>query len=641
MVNRYTNFTPYTFDLDKPNIPALSSVLAVLQKRHDANKLLADQLKNTLIDALPQDRARANELQEKYAKQIDNTVAAYKGDYSKATNALYEVQSAMKRDFGKGGEASAIQSNYDSYLGWNERQQKRLEKKEILAEDYDVARNYFLQGFQGTGQKNEYGTYNDISNGLEEIAEYVNPNDIIQIVKPTVGPNSYKKTRTVFKNGLQTEVTESHKQVSAERLTAAFEQGLNGNQKLTGYLEQKLRFNGQDPAAVGTYLSAYAAARGKELATDEVEDLQKSERDPLSLAKYNQDRQDARLKEDFTPRYNFLSTVENVTPYKPLDQDAMFKDVNYRPNNTALSGSSYGNLFNYQIEESSSERYKRQQNLSKVLADPELVRERGIMPQLAQAFIQDHIAGLHKDPSQAKAIYDTKYGKDATWTKNFDAGVINDYNTDIKNHQRAEPIALTIPYDNGGKELMTSAYSALVQSPKSVQVYELGTGNQMTAEAAGIEGSDLLMNKTSSSNGTEVSQDVKYIVPQPFVPRGGLTIPKNGKQYVIVDQDQERYTQNKAMGESYQDIYTRGKTTGRQFQIGDGVSAAPNLNIENSRERSGKDLQLTYFLYRNGVQDTQFNKETGKQEPIQYDLPVSELINNIPSYKNGIYKKLK
>jgi hypothetical protein len=180
-----------------------------------------------------------------------------------------------------------------------------------------------------------------------------------------------------------------------------------------------------------------------------------------------------------------------------------------------------------------------------------------------------------------------------------------------------------------------------VQSPKSVQVYELGTGNQMTAEAAGIEGSDLLMNKTSSSNGTEVSQDVKYIVPQPFVPRGGLTIPKNGKQYVIVDQDQERYTQNKAMGESYQDIYTRGKTTGRQFQIGDGVSAAPNLNIENSRERSGKDLQLTYFLYRNGVQDTQFNKETGKQEPIQYDLPVSELINNIPSYKNGIYKKLK
>jgi len=195
MVNRYTQFRPYEFDLYQPNLQAMNQTLSILQKRHDTNKAFADELKNTMIDALPQDRQRANELQQKYSTQIDNIVGAYKGDYSKATNALYELQSSMKKEFGKGGEAAAIQQNYNSFMDWNKRQQERLAKKEIISEDYALGRNYFLEGFKGTGVRDEFGNYADISNQLEEVAEAVDPNKMIQEMKQTVTPEKYKKTK--------------------------------------------------------------------------------------------------------------------------------------------------------------------------------------------------------------------------------------------------------------------------------------------------------------------------------------------------------------------------------------------------------------------------------------------------------------
>ncbi len=76
MVNRYTQFTPLTFDLYKPDVGVMASLAEGLQKRYDANFEAAESLRNTLINSLPQDRIRANEKQAEYSKKIDNVVAA-------------------------------------------------------------------------------------------------------------------------------------------------------------------------------------------------------------------------------------------------------------------------------------------------------------------------------------------------------------------------------------------------------------------------------------------------------------------------------------------------------------------------------------------------------------------------------------
>lgn len=619
MVNRYTQFRPYEFDLYKPDVNTLNATLSILQKRFDTNKLEADKLKNQMIDALPQDRQRANELQQKYSAEIDNIVAGYKGDYSKATTALYEIQSKMAKDFGKGGEAGAIQTNFDSYMEWNKRQQARLAKKEIIAEDYDLAKRKFLGDFGGTSTQDEYGNYADINNNLEEVAEYVNPNDVIKPIFDTIKPSSYKKQRTIFKNGLQIDVTEARKGVDEERLSSAFSQGLKGDARLVAYMDQKMRLYGLDPKQTNPWLESYAKQRGKELAYDEVEDLQKADRDPLAIAKYNQDRQDRRQKDEqsFQQRFQFDPTINNTNPYKPIEDGLLNKTYSFWDNPFFGSGQGYNRAA---ADKAVSDAKTNGKTLEEVLSDPELVQEKGIMPQLLQEFMRDNIESLNPNIDKAYDIYSAKYGTDKEWTRNFDLNVIKQYNADIKNHSRVQPVSMNVPYDKGGKELVTQVYSALRNNPSQVEVFEVGTNKFMRADEAGFTGDELLMDKTSSANGTQVTQDVRYVVPQPFIPQGGLAASKNGKQYVIVDQDEYMHKSNEAIGKAFSSIYEGGDMIGTPFKVSEGngspVYARPQLTLIKSGK--GRIQKMSYPLYSNGqpLTDAKGNPQVWEPESI-------------------------
>ena len=79
MVNRYSTISEKDFNLYVPPIEAIGAALETAQKTYDTNFMFANELKNKYINARPQDRASANELQTGWENQVDSLVKKYNG----------------------------------------------------------------------------------------------------------------------------------------------------------------------------------------------------------------------------------------------------------------------------------------------------------------------------------------------------------------------------------------------------------------------------------------------------------------------------------------------------------------------------------------------------------------------------------
>lgn len=61
-INRFNKITPLQFNLGEMPLQPLMGILGQKQKMFDENQAIADDLSNKYIEALPQDRARADQL---------------------------------------------------------------------------------------------------------------------------------------------------------------------------------------------------------------------------------------------------------------------------------------------------------------------------------------------------------------------------------------------------------------------------------------------------------------------------------------------------------------------------------------------------------------------------------------------------
>lgn len=77
MVNRYYKQDPYRGDLYKPPVEFIASALQMAQKQYDTNYVAAQELKNKYATTLPQDRARANEIQTQFESKVDDVVSKF------------------------------------------------------------------------------------------------------------------------------------------------------------------------------------------------------------------------------------------------------------------------------------------------------------------------------------------------------------------------------------------------------------------------------------------------------------------------------------------------------------------------------------------------------------------------------------
>lgn len=598
MVNRYTQFTPLTFDLYKPDVGVMASLAEGLQKRYDANFEAAESLRNTLINSLPQDRIRANEKQAEYSKKIDNVVAAYNGDYSQATKDLYRLKKEIERDFAPGGEAHAIQTNYLTYVDWDKRQKERVAKEQVSSSDLTMANNYFMNSFKGT-KPDEYGIYSKIN--LQEVANTVNIDKIVRDVAASMKPEKIETGNTVFKDGLKIDITSAKEGVSYERLSPSLKLALSSDPNISNYFSQKMLFSGADPSLAKTYLEQYADARAKDLSYLSTKNTSFKERDAKALEAYKQDREDQRKQMELFGNRQFEAIPTTGSIYKEIDpldfrtQPALsfqnfLKSMQLGPESFSSVGSEYPvvPVVGVKIRD-------KQQNVVAAAKNPDFLERFKINGTLLQANINENIQMLHSDPNKALEIYKSKYGKDSAWTKSFDQQVINQYNKDFKNNSFTEPMVMPIA-GKQGDAVVEDLYSALKTRPEHVRVMKLGSKELMPANEAGITAEDLVVANEKGAN-PKLTSDVNYVVPQPNVYTGGIMIVKNGETYVIEDQSEERRTISRQVGSAFKEI-SGGETRSSQPILignknGQNIYGLPEVVYERGADKTMR----SYYRY--------------------------------------------
>jgi hypothetical protein len=244
-VNRYYRGTEYRPELYAPPVQFIGAALEQAQKQYDVNFAAAQGLKNKYIQARPQDRARANQLQQEFESRIDSVASKYNGDYSQAGKDLYKLQADMSKLYGPGGEAFAIQQNLALTQDSLKRERERLAKGEITQQQLASLNNYYNR--QGPTQLNpETGTYNQVNS--VDLAKYYAVDkefdEYMKGVKPKTIERAYRTGRVI--NGEIESVTMKKQYIDPNEVAQGFTSKLYSDAGFTNYMRQMADLNGED-----------------------------------------------------------------------------------------------------------------------------------------------------------------------------------------------------------------------------------------------------------------------------------------------------------------------------------------------------------------------------------------------------------
>lgn len=246
-VGRYFNPTPYEGKLYTPPVEVLAGALEQAQKQYDTNFLITEKLRNKYINARQQDRARANQIQQEFEKEIDATVAKYNGDYGAATSDLYRLTSKMGKMFGPGGEAAAIENNYNIVQESLKQEKERIGKKDngITSEQYALLQRYYQN--QDPTTLAEDGVYTQVS--PIALAAYVDEGKAAGDILNKVATRKKKFDRLVGKgpNGDYQYETVEVEWKDPNEAVAALDQELFSNDAYRIYTRQLAELAGVDP----------------------------------------------------------------------------------------------------------------------------------------------------------------------------------------------------------------------------------------------------------------------------------------------------------------------------------------------------------------------------------------------------------
>lgn len=236
-LGRYYKGDPYRGQLYAPPVQFIAAALEGAQKQYDTNFAAAEDLKNKYIQALPQDRARANQLQQGFETEIDSIVNKYGGDYSQATKDLYKLRSKIGKTFGPGGEAGTIAQNYSLVQDSLKRERERLAKGEIDQIQFQALTDHY-KNFTGTQLDPTTGTYSQVP--VEDLAKFVDDSALVdkalEKVKPKTIERSYKTGRKV--DGQWEYATMKQQAIDPLEAAAAVKQAIMGDQGMISMASQ-------------------------------------------------------------------------------------------------------------------------------------------------------------------------------------------------------------------------------------------------------------------------------------------------------------------------------------------------------------------------------------------------------------------
>lgn len=343
-INRYNTISEKNFNLYVPPVQAIGAALETAQKTYDTNFMFANELKNKYINALPQDRAAANELQTGWENQVDELVKKYNGDYSTASKDLYLLQKNIEKQYRQGGKAYAIESTYQTIQDSKKRNQERLAKGDVTQELYQSAYDYFDKNYKGV-QKQADGTYSTAS--MPELAKSVDTLKAAREVVKDIKPRTVKENRRVdLGNGQYRMDTVEVSQVDPTEVRNAVAGTIASNDEYINYAKQLAQFTGRDPMDIlnneltTVYNAVGPAASG---VFNDSRTMGETQMDPFAKMKLQHSYS---MAEEYQKQKNRLALADakgELKPSEPTSNLRLLATVNnemskYKPLNGTIRG---------------------------------------------------------------------------------------------------------------------------------------------------------------------------------------------------------------------------------------------------------------------------------------------------------------
>lgn len=236
-INRYFNRQAAQPDFYQEPLDMLAVALDAKQKRYDQGLAASDELYNTQLDSLKQDRAAADSIIQGYQSQIDQLVEQSGGDYSTLQPQLYRLKRQITKDYSPGGKAHAIATMKAQTDARIAEERKRV-GKEITADQLGTLMSWFDKTYTGVGEKDPVtGNYNMVD--LPTLAKYTDVNALVTEYAKDIVPQKIDNGSWVLRDGkIWEKTTTGTVEITPDRIRKIVENGLASNQEFMGYAQQ-------------------------------------------------------------------------------------------------------------------------------------------------------------------------------------------------------------------------------------------------------------------------------------------------------------------------------------------------------------------------------------------------------------------
>lgn len=581
MINRYYNRQPLTFDFYKPNVQATGQAMEFMQKKYDTNVALADQLSANLdVNALPSDVALANTKSQEYKDQLDQMVIDANGDFSILEPKLKAFRKKIAYEYtSPKGVMYNIAARRKGFDEWEKRQIERVNKKEILADDVALARQYILKNDKGVGDYNpNTGGYNQFH--ADEVPVFVNINDIYGKLKFT--PKEVEIGTTTFKDGKIIKNTSKQSYIDPQEAEMQIRSAYEGDPNLLSYIKWKAQYGAGVPAdkagdVAFQILNADAMQRAANVGGVQTKsDKEDIQYDDLYLARYKNklEQGNIRLRQQLQNEAAASAFDLGQNPYrwdpasdkasaasKAIDPENWrsvvqnpFKVSEFLAANTLPGGSAI-----YAAEKIGNAMSGKNSSYTgdlKTFIHGKDIESTNVNQTLSRKIFED---------MNAKTDY-SKLGN--LEKKNFETNFWKTYNNSSKNLQQGMSIAVppkaavgmlksVIPRLLGGQESVAKEGSPVLVNSKQV------FNDAWVKKYLGSDG------KVDGRIGVEISPI------GPGHPVAGIKLVTPDGSYVIKEQDAQLSEIFDHLSNGLSPIFTHGKPTGGQMLIGSAPDGSP------------------------------------------------------------------
>jgi len=316
-INRFTQLNTLENNASPFELPVqeLALVLDAQQKRFDESRDIAEELEDKSIQALPEQRARANAILQDVRNEVESVVGDFNGNFARANSSLRDLKRKVNRMFSSGGEAFQIESNAQEHQKFFAEQAKR---DDINPTQLANARSFISEQFQSLpNQDPETGQFKSISELLNPLASNVDIGAEAFDIAENISPQKLKQEGFVrdpeFGNHFVRKIGNKVEFLGADRIKRIVGAQLQTNPKIQNFVFETLRFSGQEATVenINNILDGYASIAADAFQKNDVETTQSLITDPKVMLGLREESQKRLQDRQFAQKKQLLSMKES------------------------------------------------------------------------------------------------------------------------------------------------------------------------------------------------------------------------------------------------------------------------------------------------------------------------------------------